>query len=242
MPPDDVQKEQVEVVQYYGIEVPLDRRVISEGMALAIREGRYEKGEAKWLPKLVREGERIVEIGACTGLITALLATKTPAELVVGVEPNPQLIDLMAEVHRLNGARTVIRHAMVTPQAHDGPADFFLHEDVWSSSSLQVRARSQAGKVQVPTISVAEIAETWRPSLLIIDLNPLMAWVQAEEPPHMLAGADFRPFERVVVELKPKLFPPPHVKRVFDHFSAQGFAYDPALSNGDLVLFGRIDD
>ncbi|HEX4096209.1 MAG TPA: hypothetical protein VHX64_05735, partial [Caulobacteraceae bacterium] len=99
---------------------------------------------------------------------------------------------------------------------------------------------SQIGAVDVPAISVAEIAETWRPSLLIVDVEPLAAWTNAERPPHALAGADFRPFERVLVEFKPKQFTPEAVKRVFDHFSAQGFAYVLRISSGSLVMFERL--
>ncbi len=71
-------------------------------------------------------------------------------------------------------------------------------------------------------------------------MEPFAAWANAEAAPHALAGADFRPFERVLLELKSKKFPPADIKRVFDHFSAQGFAYDVETSSGPLVLFQRL--
>jgi hypothetical protein len=44
----------------------------------------------------------------------------------------------------------------------------------------------------------------------------------------------------VLVELKPKRFAPAEVRRVFDFFSAQGFAYSVTGSRGPMVLFEAI--
>jgi FkbM family methyltransferase len=188
----------------------------------------------------VRPGERVVEIGAGVGVLTALIAKRTPAELVVAIEANPQLQDYIKKLHRLNGVQPIVRQALVTPSSGGRTATLNLHEDFWASSPAWIKRRSQVGAVEVPAITLAEIAETWRPSLLIVDIEPLAAWTHAEKPPHALAGADFRPFERVLIELKAKQFAPDAVKRVFDHFSGQGFAYSTEVSSGSLVMFERI--
>lgn len=229
-----------EIIQLHGLSVPVDRRFMSEKIINAMRAGRYEGGEANVLPRLVRPGERVVEVGAGVGVLTALVAKITPAELVVAIEANPGLQDYIAELHRLNGAQTIVRQALVTPSQGPATAKLYLHEDFWASSPAWISRRSQIGAAEVPVISVAEIAETWRPSLLIVDVEPLAAWTHAQEPPHALAGADFRPFERVLLEVKAKQFPPASVKRVFDHFSSQGFAYAVNISSGSLVMFERL--
>ncbi len=240
MAPSEPEASPPEVVRLHGLSVPIDRRLMSDKIVESIRSGRYEMGEARVAPGLVRPGERVVEIGACIGVLTAAIATQTPAQLVVAIEANPQLQDYIAELHRLNGARTVIRQALVTPEPSGELADFHLHEDIWASSPGWVSPKRRIATVQVPVLSLPEIAETWRPTLLIVDLEPFVAWTEAQGPPHALAGADFRPFERVLLELKPKRFPPALVKRVFDHFSVQGFAYDQTASFGPVVMFGRI--
>jgi len=241
MASDTPETSQAEIVQLHGLSVPIDRRLMSDKIVRSMMRGRYEAGEASALPRLVRQGERVVEVGAGVGVLTALIARRTPAELVVALEANPRLQDYIVELHRLNGARTVVRQALVTPQPTDGTASLFLHEDFWASSPAWIKRRSQVGIVQVPAMSLSEIAETWRPTLLIVDVEPFAAWTHAEGPPHALAGADFRPFERVLLELKAKQFPPAAIKRVFDHFSAQGFAFDVEVSSGVLVLFRRLD-
>lgn len=213
---------------------------MSDTIVGSLQSGRYEMGEVQALPRLVRAGERVVEVGAGIGLLTAVIAVRTPAQLVVAIEANPALQDYIAALHRLNGADVILRQALVTPQPAEGPERLLLHQDLWASSSAWIKRKDQLGAVLVPVLSLPEIAETWRPSLLIVDVEPFAAWTAAEGAPHALAGADFRPFERVVVELKPKRFAPAEVKRIFDHFSVQGFAYSPGLSSGPLVLFERL--
>ena len=226
-----------EVVQLHGLSVPIDRRLMSDKIVESIQRGRYEMGEARMVAALVRPGERVVEIGSCIGVLTALIATRTPAELVVAIEANPQLQDYIAELHRLNGARTVIRQALVTPEPSDKTATFHLHEDIWASTPGWVNPKRQIGTAEVPVLSLPEIAATWRPTLLIVDVEPFAAWTAAEAPPHALAGADFRPFPRVLLELKPNRFTAPQIETVFDHFAAQGFVRDPGVASGPLVLF-----
>ncbi len=230
----------LEVVQLHGLRVPIDRRLMSETIIWSLTSGRYEMGEARALPHLVRPGERVVEVGAGIGVLTALIARTGKAEQVVAIEANPMLQDYIQGLHRLNGVDVELRQALVTPGRGAPTADFYLHQDLWASSPERIKRRHQIGVVQAPVISLSEIAETWRPSLLVVDVEPFAAWTHAEAPPHALACADFRPFERLLLELKSRKFAPEAVKRVFDHLSAQGFAYDLEGSNGPLVLFRRL--
>ena len=229
-----------DIVQLHGLNVPIDRRVMSDKIVESIRSGRYEMAETARLPALVRPGERVVEIGAGIGLLTALVAIRTPAAEVVAIEANPVLQPYIAELHRLNGARVAVRQALVTPEPAGPVATLHVHEDLWASSSGWIKRRYRVADVEVPALSLPEIAAEYAPTLLIVDVEPLAAWAEAPEPPHALDGADFRPFARVLVELKPKRFPPPQARRVFDLFTAQGFARADADAGDPLVLFERL--
>jgi len=228
-----------EIVQLHGLSVPIDRRVMSDKIVESIRLGRYEMAEAARLPGIVRPGERVVEVGAGIGVLTALIGRFARAELVVAIEANPRLQDYIAELHRMNSVEAVVRQALVTPAPAAKPATLYLHQDLWASSPAWISRKSQIGVVEVPVLSLQEIAEAWAPSLLILDVEPFAAWAEASGPPHALDTADFRPFARVLVELKPKRFPPQEVRRVFDHFTAQGFAAVAAEPGDPLVLFER---
>ena len=213
---------------------------MSDPIIESLRSGRYEMAEARVLPHLVRAGERVVEVGAGIGFLTALIARHTAAELVVAIEANPLLQAYMAELHQLNGVEPVRRQALVTPQPAPGPGTLHVHQDLWASSPGWIKRRDQLDAVEVPVLSLAEIAETWRPTLLIVDVEPFAAWTAAEAPPHALAGADFRPFPRVLLELKPNRFTAPQIETVFDHFADQGFRRDLDAASGPLVLFEQL--
>ncbi len=229
----------LESVQLHGLSVPIDRRLMSASIVNALTTGRYEIGEARVLPRLIRPGERVAEIGAGIGVLTALIARTGKAERVAAIEASPLLQDYIRELFRLNGVEVELRQALVTPERSEPTATFYLHQDLWASSPARIKHRHQIGALQVPVLSLAEVAETWRPSLLIVDIEPFAAWTFAEAPAHALASADFRPFERVLLELKPKKFPPEALARVMAHFSAQGFVEDTELSREPLVLFRR---
>ena len=229
----------LESVQLHGLSVPIDRRLMSAPIIESLTTGRYEIGEARVLPRLIRPGERVVEIGAGIGVLTALIARTGKAERVAAIEASPLLQDYISQLFRLNGVEVELRQALVTPERSEPTATFYLHQDLWASSPARIKRRHQIGTLQVPVLSLAEVAETWRPSLLVVDIEPFAAWTFAEAAPHTLAGADFRPFERVLLELKPKKFPPEALARVMAHFAAQGFVQDAELSHAPLVLFTR---
>ena len=239
MAPESSDPSAPESVPLHGLTVPIDRRLMSEFIVESLTGGRYEIGEARLLPRLIRPGERVVEVGAGIGVLTALIARTTRAELVVAIEASPLLQDYIRQLHRLNDAPVELRQALVSPAASQPTATFYLHRDLWASSPARFKRRHQIGTLEVPVLSLAVVAETWRPTLLIVDIEPFAAWTLAEAPQDSLAAADFRPFERVLLELKPKKFPPEALERVFAHFAGQGFVQDEALSNGPVVLFKR---
>src|ERR1700744_5424180 len=180
MAPSAPEDSEPETVQLHGLSVPIDRRLMSDKIVQAIRDGRYESGEARALPGLVRPGERVVEVGAGIGVLTALIARTTPAELVVAIEANPGLQDYIAELHRLNGVRAILRQALVTPSHGPSAAKLRLHQDFWGCAPAWISRRSEIGEVEVPGRALAEAAEPWRPSLLIVDIEPFAAWTHAD--------------------------------------------------------------
>ncbi len=232
--------EGLETVQIAKVRVPIDPALMSETIIESLRQGRYEMGEVERLPEIVGPGERVVEIGAGIGFLTALIARRTPAELVVAIEANPDLIDYIEALHRLNGTRVVTRQAMVSPAPAAADASFHIHRDLWASSQTQLKSKSLKRTVETPTLGLAELAATYAPSLLIVDIEVLRAWMSAPPGPDCLASADFRPFAKVLIELKPKRFPPADVRQVFELFFAQGFSYSVTASRGPLVLFEAV--
>jgi hypothetical protein len=61
----------------------------------ALRDGTYEADEANAAERCVREGFRVLELGAGIGYVTAICARRTAPENVLAVEANPALIPVI---------------------------------------------------------------------------------------------------------------------------------------------------
>src|SRR5918992_88715 len=82
-----------------GVVIPPDPAVITPAIRKAILEGRFEAEESSQIPRIVRAGDRVLEIGAGTGFISTLLSRDRRVSRVVAVEANPHLLDYMARLH-----------------------------------------------------------------------------------------------------------------------------------------------
>ena len=72
-----------------GVTVPFDPAIITPAIRAAILSGRFEAEEASQIPRIVRPGDRVLEIGAGIGFISTLLARQPRVARVIAVEANP---------------------------------------------------------------------------------------------------------------------------------------------------------
>lgn len=233
----------VDIVRVHGVAIPLDPDVMSPKIQDQLRAGRYEAAEASVLPRVLQPADRVLELGAGIGFLTALAGLQGLAERVVAVEANPALTALIEQVHRLNGVAGVVRQGVAAIEA-GGPsaAPFYVHRDLWASSVEPVKAKDLREVVQAPVAALPDLLAEFAPTLLIIDVEVLQGWCSEQAQDGSQIGALRLPgVDRVLIELKPGRFPPRQIKRIFDAFSADGFYYDPAVSAATVILFRRIE-
>jgi protein-L-isoaspartate O-methyltransferase len=70
-----------------------------------LRDGSYEADEANAAERCVKEGFRVLELGAGIGYVTAICARRTAPENVLAVEANPALIPVIRATLRATGRR-----------------------------------------------------------------------------------------------------------------------------------------
>jgi FkbM family methyltransferase len=235
----DLTADSSEIVEILGVRIPLDEAVMSPKIRDQLRAGRYETAEARRLPALIEPGERLVELGAGIGFLTALAGLQGKAERIVAVEASPAVVPLIERVHRLNGVDSIVRNAVAVIDKASDTLPFHIHEDLWASSLLPIKPRLERGVAQVPVLGLAEILAADAPTLLVVDIEVLRAWVAGSPD---LAGLRLPGVRKLLIELKPGRFEPRQIKAIFDAVSAEGFHYDVAVSEGPLVLFRRLEE
>jgi FkbM family methyltransferase len=131
-----------------------------------IRDG-YEYHERAIIPRLVQPDDRVIELGACLGVISCitnkLLTDKTKH---VVVEANPLAIRSLYRNRELNKAGFLIEHCAVASQPE---VTFYLHPRFIVGGSLQ---RPTELPVRLPAKSLRQLEQERGPfSVLIIDIE-----------------------------------------------------------------------
>ncbi len=240
----DDTEEGLEIIEVSGVKIPIDPEIMSPKIIEILRQGDgYDHGRAKLAPRLIEPGERVLDLGAGLGFISAIVARQGKASLVAAVEADPCVIPLIRAVHRLNGLDCVIRNAAVVAARTADTIPFYVHKDLWASSLMPLPEESLKRVDQVPVATFAELFSDYAPTLLMLDFEVLRELVPNLKSPEtdVMDDIDFRPVPKILLMLKQKVLGLRGVKRAFDVLSGQGFAYDPAFSQGNNVLMRRVE-
>jgi FkbM family methyltransferase len=210
--------------------IPEDTLVITPPIRHAILTGHFEAEEADAVPRIVRPGDVVLEIGGGIGFISTLLAREPAVRRVISVEANPGLIGYMAGLHALNGVSVTRINAVLTNEPV-ASVNFFLRRDFWMSS-LMPEPIPFSASVRVPTRNLDILLWAERVTLVVCDIEGAEAF--------LFAGADLSGVDRVFLELHDHVTGLKGVQSVFRALGEQGFAYDPRHSAGSVVLFQRV--
>jgi FkbM family methyltransferase len=216
-----------------GVTFPLDPSVVTPAIRAAILSGRFEAEEASQIPRIVRPGDRVLEIGAGIGFISSLLARDPRVSAVIAVEANPHLLDYMGRLHAQNDIRKVRRLNAVLTNGTAATATFYLRRDFWMGS-LSPEPNAFTASVEVPTMNLDALLREEAIDLIVCDVEGAEA--------DLFDRADLAGVDRIFVETHDHVTGLSGVRRLFDTMQAQGFVYDPRHSTGSVVLFQRLGE
>ncbi|WP_111429049.1 FkbM family methyltransferase [Rhodobacteraceae bacterium DSL-40] len=214
-----------------GVSVPLDPNVITPAIHEAMLDGAFEAEESAQIPRIVRPGDRVLEIGAGIGFISTLLSREERVEAVIAVEANPLLMGYMARLHEKNGVSKVRRLNAVLGNGLETSATFYLRQDFWMGS-LMPRPNPYYATVEVPTLGLDRLLAEERVSLVVCDVEGAETF--------LFHGADLSGVDRIFVELHDHVTGLSGVGRIFSTLAQMGFIYDPRHSTGSVVLFQKV--
>ena len=202
-----------EVIETSGIKVPFVPAIITPKIERPMRNNRYEGGECAALRRILRPGDRVLELGAGVGLLSAVSGGVAGVESVTAIEANPDLIPIIRETHRLNGVTKVdLRNGVIA--ADDGPEiDFYLRADFWASS-MEPSSRAYARAVKLPRFGLKQLMLDLRPTVIVCD-------IEGGEM-GLFDGADLSSVRAMVVEFHPKVYGDDGVTRILAILAAKG--------------------
>ncbi|MGC1506217.1 MAG: FkbM family methyltransferase [Sulfitobacter sp.] len=160
------------VAECHGVKVP-DSPMLSPVRIERINAARYEGQEIAGALKVVREGDKVLELGAGIGLVGAIVAKNRKPRKVVSFEANPALIDHITALYQMNGLeKTIAVRNEVLISAPNAPETmaFHIHKS-YLGSSLIVSDSRKTTSVDVPTADYTKLHKDLAPDVLLVDIE-----------------------------------------------------------------------
>jgi FkbM family methyltransferase len=150
-----------------GIRLVIDPARVDRSTAREIIKGKYELPERFLVGKVLRPGDRVLEIGCGVGLVSLLCNRIAGRENVLSYEANPRLRPLIEANFALNGVRpNVVFRAITT----DGAAvRFFANPNVMSSSLFDRKDGSES--IAIESDRFADARSGFGADVLVMDIE-----------------------------------------------------------------------
>ena len=161
------------VATYHDVEIP-NAPHFGPNMIRSMQEGRYERHEVQAALAIIPAGARILELGAGSGIVGAIMAKNCKPEAILSIEANPELIPHIDDLHSHNGLSDLIsiRHGVVLSETEPpNSIDFFLRGNFLGSALTVLKNPHKARKVSVPVIAYDALKQDFPHDVIMMDIE-----------------------------------------------------------------------
>lgn len=213
----------------HGIQVPILETDVSPKIWNAIQAGDYEAKEASSIVRVLRPGDRVIELGSGLGIITCIMA-RIPDVLIWSFDANPHLISLARRVASRNNVKNAIFKHRLLSSSPSNDCIFFIRSDFWMSSLLEEQGPYEY-KIKIRSHNIDDFIEKHSANVIVMDIEGAEL--------ELLSSAKLNGVDRVFLEVHDHLYGLNGVRHIFSSMDRLGFSYDPRGSVGPCVLFTR---
>jgi FkbM family methyltransferase len=231
MPAQETATAQPDTVRLSGFNIRVDPIRYGPKIAGHMMQGSYEGAERATIPRILAKSDKVLEIGAATGLISMLCASIVGPENVIAFEANPEMIDDALYNYGTNGLSVKLFNGILQNRAvFSGPgtqSSFYIDQEFWASNAT---GSPNKRKVSVPCFCFEEIAEDFGANALICD-------IEGGEI-ELIGMADLSRFTKMLIEIhywagRAK------INAMMRHLVLSGFSIDFELSSRSVVALHR---
>lgn len=203
------------VIRLHGIFVSTKRTFVPKLQREDLLFQRYEKYEINLVKKYIRQGDKVLEIGAGMGVV-GIIAAKTSGDTdIVVCEPNLKMAPVILKNYALNRLTPTLVSMAVTADGRD--IDFFQDSDILGSSMFDRPNRHDGfAELKIGSVPINDLISKHHPSVLLIDAEGAEV--------EILAAADLTGIKTIIVETHRMIVGDAAIDTMIEHLEASGFA------------------
>lgn len=219
------------VATCHGVEVPAAPH-LRPGMIAAMQSGGYERHEVEIGLAAIKPGARILELGAGSGVVGAVLARHCQPAAMLSVEANPHLIPHITALYAHNGLTGItLRHGVVLT-APDAPDRVTFHVNGnFLGSGLVPQKVERSRPVEVPVLPYAALKAGFPHDTIMMD-------IEGGEL-DFLRHADLTGVDTVIAEMHRAVYGREGMVEIRRLLQAAGLRMDEAASKAGVHLYRR---
>jgi len=184
--------------------------LLGEGVYKDILRGIHEVEEREILKATIRPGDRVLEIGACLGIVGMEAARIVGEENVLSYEANPDLEWLIRKNHELNSLYPRVVLKAISKQG--GSIKYYLQDNVTCSS---VYSGEGCREIHIESTSLNQAIADFNPSILVMDAEGIEIQVLPE--------AEMGNIRALVIELHPSIIGMQGIALIEDALKKKGY-------------------
>jgi len=211
-----------------GLTLYLPEAALKGNLERALSSGRYENHEADALMLHLRPGDRMLDLGAGLGFISALAAGVLGEDAVMGVEAGPETVKLARRNLAANGFEGVriLKGAVVGTGENE--VEFGQRPAFWASALKGPEGWPEKAEViRVPARPIGKLLAKFGPTVISCDIEGGELEVLTQPLPGV---------RLVVVETHPQVYGAEGVARLVAALTGQGFAKADGAKKDTLVF------
>jgi len=214
-------------VEFDGIHLAIEPKM-PRGVKRALWRADYEDAERAIIKRSIKPTDRVLEGGGSLGLVSMQIATIVGNENLLVYEASPNSHALMSKNAATNGFSFEIRNKALSDS--DGSLQFFVHDNVLSSSAI---ARSGTNEINIPCDDIESVINSFRPNVLVLDIEGVEVAT--------LKRARLDSIDGIIVEIQPHLVGDATLSGLYQHLFQQGFVLNHDSSWQKVLSFSRPD-
>lgn len=212
-----------------GIYISVDGAQFSPLVKANLLKDQYERLEFGILNATLNPSDVVMEIGGGLGFISIFAAQRAGSERVHAYEANPSLIPLIKNNYALNGVQPELQNCVLENSEGGGSRSFYLVEDFWASSTLDVS--EETSEIKVSTVPFGDELARVQPTYLVVD-------IEGGEK-ELLTQVRMQGLRCALIEMHPTIIGGVAISKIIENLLANGLVENKKISTDDVLFFEK---